>query len=70
MTTVAKFLIEPLLKRLTYPAKPIMSFKYPFEKLIKTCNLLYNCKVVQNCLLSQNHIFFARSANVHDLRDG
>ena len=42
---IAKFLIEPLLKCLTFPAKPTMSFKYPFKKLIKTCNLLHNCKV-------------------------
>ena len=47
VTNIAKCLIEPLLKCLTFPAKPIMSFKYPFKKLIKTCNLLHYCKIVK-----------------------
>ena len=47
VATIAKFLIEPLLKCLTFPANSIMSFKYPFKKLIKTYNLLYNCKVAK-----------------------
>ena len=44
---IGKFLIESLLKSLTFQAKPIMSFKYPFKKLTKTCSLLYNCKVAK-----------------------
>ena len=59
VTIIAKFLIEHLLKCLTFPAKPIMSFKYPFKKLIKTCNLLYNCKVAKMffCFVAESYFF-------------